>query len=300
MTDNQLGPADIVLFATVIRSGSLTSAGASLGITKQAVSQRIAKMETALGVRLLERTTRSLRPTETGARYAQRCEAIAASIDEANQEARLEQIEPTGTLRISAPRLYGRRYLGPVLAAYARRCPKVRIDLDLSDRFVDLVEEGFDVAIRVGEVVGAALTVRKIDEGLIHVVASPRFLQTVGTPSIETLARHRCIGLQSSETWRINAKEVRIEPAMVVNDHDLVCEAAVAGLGFARLPEIVCRQALARGALHLVFGRPAAQRRPVSIVLPSRRQQATRVRTFVDIVTQSIERMSRRWGDMGP
>ncbi|MBS2016359.1 MAG: LysR family transcriptional regulator, partial [Deltaproteobacteria bacterium] len=143
-------PTDMILFAAIVREGSFTGGARLLGITKQSASERLAKLEAQLGVRLLERTTRRLRPTDAGASYYERCSAIAAQVEEANREVQQQQLEPAGLLRVSAPVLYGRRYLAPVVTSYAARFPKVRIEILLADRRVDLVEEGLDLAIRIG------------------------------------------------------------------------------------------------------------------------------------------------------
>ena len=140
----------MLLFAAVVREGSFTRAARQLGITKQTASERVKHLAERLGVRLLERTTRHLRLTDPGAAYYARCAAIAAQIDEANSEAQQRQAEPVGLLRVSAPVLYGRRFLAPVVADYLGRYPRVRVELTLADRRMNLIEEGLDLAIRIG------------------------------------------------------------------------------------------------------------------------------------------------------
>jgi DNA-binding transcriptional LysR family regulator len=127
-------PADMILFARIVTEASFTGAARQLGITKQSASERIARLEEALGVRLLERTTRRVRPTEAGSRYYERCAAIASLVDEANLEARAAQVEPTGLLRVSAPVLYGRRFLAPVVVEFLRSYPRARVEILLADR----------------------------------------------------------------------------------------------------------------------------------------------------------------------
>lgn len=284
-------PADMMLFARVVAEASFTGAARQMGITKQSASERVGRLEEALGVRLLERTTRSVRPTEAGARYYERCAAIAALVDEANQEARAAQIEPTGLLRVSAPVLYGRRFLAPVVAEYLRRYPKARVEILLADRRVNLVDEGFDLAIRIGEIEDSSMSVRKLGEGHTYYVASPAFLAANGAPTVETLRGTRAVGVRPVEQWEVDGTSLRVEPVLVVNDLEVACACAVAGVGVARLPAIVCRDAVADGRLRVLFELSAAMRRPVVALFPSHRNLPTRVRVFLDLLATLVEPM---------
>lgn len=286
-----LSPADMLLFVAVVREGSFTGAARSLGVTKQTASERIARLEERLGVRLLERTTRRLRPTDAGGRYYERCSAIAAQIDEANREVQQQQLAPTGLLRLSAPVLYGRRYLGPVVADYLRRYPAARVDLVLADRRVNLVEEGFDLAIRIGDLDDSSLAARKLGEGHVYYVASPALLAELGPVTPQALRRARCIGIRSAETWAHGGAQWKVEPALVVNDLEVACEAAVAGVGVARLPALVCREAVEAGRLRVLLGPEAALLRPVYAVFPSRRSVPVKVRVFVDALAALVAPM---------
>lgn len=283
--------AAMLLFAAVVREGSFTRAARSLGITKQTASERIANLEASLGVRLLERTTRRLRVTDAGARYAERCAALAAGVDEANREVRQQQAEPTGVLRVSAPVLYGRRFLAPVVAGYLRQFPKMRVEIVLADRRIDLVEDRFDLAVRVGRLDDSSLTARKLGEGHIYYVASPGFLADQGRPEPAALARTRCIGMQPVETWAISGHRVKLEPVLVVNDLEVGCDAAVAGVGVARLPSIVCHQAVRSGALEILFGPQPDMVRPVHVVYASRQHLPLKTRAFVDALAALVEPM---------
>lgn len=287
-----ISPGDMLLFAAVVREGSFTRAAARLGVTKQTVSERVARLEEALGVRLLERTTRRLRPTEPGAAYYERCAAIAAQIDEANAEVRRRQAEPVGRLRVSAPVLYGRRFLAPVIAAYLGRYPETRVDLVLADRRVDLIAEGFDLAIRIGELDDASLSARKLGDAYTYLVASPGFLAGHGALSARGLREARCIGLRAVETWDVGGHRARIEPVLVVNDFEIACDAAIAGVGVARLPSIVCRDAVAAGRLQVVLGPAPALSTAVWAVTPSRRFLPARVRVFTEALAAMVAPMA--------
>jgi DNA-binding transcriptional LysR family regulator len=280
----------MILFATVVHEGGFTSAARRLGLTKQSVSERIAKLEQQLGVRLLERSTRWVRLTDRGALYHAHCVAIASRVDEANAEVQRLQAEPTGLLRVSAPALYGRRYLAPLLAELLAEHPKLRVDLSLTDRRVDLIEEGFDVAIRVGELDDSALTARKLGEGHVYYLASPSYL---GRARSVDLRRARCIGIRAFETWRHEGAAIKIEPVLVVNDLEVACAAAVAGVGVARLPSIVCREAVEAGQLRVLFGPEPIATPSVYAIYPSRAHLPPKVRVFVDA-------LARMAAPMGP
>lgn len=286
-----IAPADMLLFAAVVRAGSFTKAARGLGITKQSTSERLGKLEERLGVRLLERTTRHLRVTEAGATYYERCAAIASQIDEANAEVQRRQAEPVGVLRVSAPVLYGRRYLGPVVTEYLARHPKMKVELVLADRLVELIEEGFDLAIRVGIPENSLLTAKKLDEGHVYFVASPKFLKKHGAPGPRDLASLPCIGLRSSDTWEAQGVKSKVEPVLVVNDHEVACEAAIDGTGIARLPAIVCREAVRDGRLKVLFGPQPAMVRPIHAVYPGRRHIPTKVRLFVEALSKRVDPM---------
>ena len=286
-----IAPSDMLLFAAVVREGGFTRAARALGLTKQTVSARIAKLEEGLGVRLLERTTRQVRVTDGGAGYAERCAAIALDIEQANDEVQQRQAEPVGLLRVSAPVLYGRRFLAPVLSRYLGRYPRVQVEIALSDRRVDLIEEGIDLAVRIGALDDSSLTMRKLDEGHVYYLASPRFLKTYGVPTPSALRSLRCIGARPHETWQVGTVSAKIEPVLVVNDLEVACAAAVDGVGLARLPSLVCGQEVRAGRLVVLFPGEAPQSRPVYAVYPSRRQLPTKVRAFIDCLSELVEPM---------
>jgi DNA-binding transcriptional LysR family regulator len=279
----------MLLFAAVVRENGFTSAGKRLGITKQTVSERVANLEACLGVRLLSRTTRRLRPTDAGAKYYERCAAIAEQIEHANDEVQMQHAEAIGLLRVSAPVLYGRRFLSPVVATYLGRYPKARVEVVLSDRYVDLIAEGFDLAVRMGALDDSSLSARKLGDSHVYYVASPDFLSRNGEPA--NLKEVRCVGTRCFETWQVHGKRTKIEPVLVVNDLEVACEAAIAGVGVARVPAIVCRGAVSDGRLRLLFGPEPVLRPPVYAVYPSHHHLAAKVRLFVDALAALVEPM---------
>lgn len=287
-----ISAADMVLFATVVREGGFTRAAHQLGVTKQSVSERIAKLEARLGVRLLERTTRHLRVTDAGATYNERCASIAAQIDEANGEVLQRQAEPMGVLRVSAPALYGRRFLAPVIAETLLRHPKLRLDVVLADRRVDLVTEGFDLAIRIGAHDDSSLAARKLGEGHVYLVASPRLVGRRRPSTPEALRALPAIGTRASETWQVAGVKTKVTPRLVVNDLEVACEAAIAGVGVALLPSLVCKEAVLDGRLEVLLGEEPTIPRPVYAVFPSREYVAPKVRVFLDALARLVAPMA--------
>ena len=274
----------MLVFAAVVRAESFSRAASDLGLTKQRVSERIARLEAALQVRLLERTTRRLRLTDAGAVYVEYCRSLATQIDEANAIVRAQQTEPVGQLRVASPLLFGRRFLVPVLNAYCARYPGVRVDLTLTNRAVDLIADRFDVAIQVGRLRDSSYTVRRLGDGAVHIVGSPAFLAAHGTPTVATLRATRCLGLRADETWRVNDAIVSITPTLLVNDLEMLCDLAIAGAGLAQLPALLCEDALADGRLVRIFPEARAPVRPICVLYPSRTFLPARVARFVELL----------------
>jgi DNA-binding transcriptional LysR family regulator len=279
-------PSDILLFVEVVERGGFTAAAKARGASKQSVSDRIAKLEHALGVRLLERTTRRVRLTDAGARYHARCASLAGQIAEANDEMRGLTTEPRGRLRVSVPVIFGRRYVMPVLTSLLRRHPELELEIVLADRRVDLVNEGFDVAVRVGELDDSSLVARRIGEGRLGYVASPAFLRRHPVARPSDLAGAACIGMRPRETWTLEGRRVQVSPRLVVNDLETTCEAALAGLGVARLPSFVFAPEVSARKLRELFPDAPALTEPVHVVYPSRLHLAPKVRVFVDAVAK--------------
>ncbi|MBF5041942.1 LysR family transcriptional regulator [Aggregicoccus sp. 17bor-14] len=286
-----VSPSDMLLFASIVREGSFTRAARRLGITKQSASERLGKLEAQLGVRLLERTTRQLRVTGPGATYYERCAAIAAQIDEANAEVQQQLAQAMGLLRVSSPSLFGRRYLGPVVSEFLARHPKLQVELVLADRPVHVLEEGLDVAIHAGPLDDSSLVARRLGEGAVYYVASPRYLARHGTPEPRALGAARCIALSAFETWSVGGVKARIEPVLTVNDLEVACDAALAGVGIARVPGILCHEAVRDGRLKVLFGPRPALVRTFHAVYPSRASLPPKVRLFVELLAERLPPM---------
>src|SRR5712692_3469354 len=215
----------------------------------------------------------------------------AAQIDEANREVQQQQAEPVGLLRVSSPMLYGRRYLAPVVSKFLGRYPKARVELVLADRRINLIEEGLDLTIHIGTLDDSSLVARKLGDGPVYFVASPGFLSKYGTPNAKDLQSARCVGFGAFETWQVEGVKSRIDPVLVVNDLEVACGAAIAGVGIARVPGILCRDAVRDGRLKVVFGPKPAMLRTIYAVYPSRLNVPAKVRLFVDALATLVEPM---------
>lgn len=278
----------MLLFADVITHGSFTAAARANGISKQAVSERVAKLEAVLGVRLLQRTTRSLKPTEAGQRYHLECMNIAERIEQANNNIQAEQSEPTGTLTISAPHMFGRANLIGILKLYQKRWPKVKINLRLTDRLVNLVDDGIDVALRVSQMTDSALSVRRLGTVHSYFVISPHLLQAQQTKSHAELIRNApALSFRESEVWELpDGSKVRPHTTLTVDDLVALSGACVEGLGLARLPGMLCRPLVEQNKLQMLLGGAPATSFSVYAAYLSKKQLAPKIRSFIDLLVE--------------
>ena len=280
----------MMTLAEVTRLGSLTRAARSLETTTSAVSKRLARLEDRLGVRLLERTTRRIALTEAGEALNARALRILGELADAEEEVTLHADAPRGTLRVSAPIIFGERFLVPHVARFAMENPLVHVDYALSDRFVDLVGEGFDCAIRIGRAQESSLVARRLGRMPSVVVASPRYLERRGVPRVPSdLVRHDCLRyslVPASSEWRFRDRErevaVPISGRMDLSHGGAMREAAREGLGLARLPLFLVAEALANGGLVEVLEKHRAEPSDVLVVHPARRHVPRKVRAFVE------------------
>jgi DNA-binding transcriptional LysR family regulator len=284
----KISATDMLLFVDVVREASFTAAARRQGVSKQAVSERINRLEAALGVRLLQRTTRRLRTTEAGERYYVECAAIAQHIEQANLAVQTEQAEPVGLLRVSAPILYGRAKLVNAIKTYTQRYPKVRVDLRLADRLVNLVDEGVDVALRVSGMNDGNLSVRRLGSVSAYFVASPSFVKAQGAQSdVQILSTAPAITVREGEIWDLpTGAKVKPNAVLTVNDLASVAAAAAQGIGLARLPGILCKPMIARGELRYLLDGQAASSFSVYAAYVSKKQLSPKIRTFIDVLVE--------------
>jgi DNA-binding transcriptional LysR family regulator len=278
----------MLLFANVVQQGSFTAAARQHGISKQAVSERVSKLEAALGVRLLQRTTRSLKPTEAGVRYQTECMQIATLIEQANANMQAEQSEPMGTLTISAPNLFARGALIGMLKEYRQRYPKVHVSLRLADRLVNLVDEGIDVALRVSHMSDNALSVRRLGTAHAFFVASPRLLRRLNAKNDADLIRTApALAFRQGEVWELpDGAKVKPNAVMTIDDLVALSVAAVDGVGIARLPSMLCRPLIAQNKLQLLLDGTPATSFSVYAAYVSKKQLAPKIRSFIDMLAE--------------
>lgn len=283
-----ISPADMLLFVDVVREASFTAAAKRQGISKQAVSERIGRLEAALGVRLLQRTTRRLHTTDAGQRYYIECAVIAERIEDANAAMHTEQDEPIGLLRVSAPVLYGRARMMNAVRTYTQRYPKVQLDLRLTDRLVNLVEEGVDLALRVSDLDDGSLSVRRLGGVASYFVASPALRAAHARHNdAQFISTAPAITFREGEIWDLPSG-AKVKPKRVLNVNDLaaVAAAAAAGIGVARLPGILCKPMVARAELQLLLQGHVAAGFSTYAAYVSKKQLAPKIRCFIDVLVE--------------
>ncbi|MDX2019929.1 MAG: LysR family transcriptional regulator [Deltaproteobacteria bacterium] len=279
--------------------GGFSATANQLGLTKATISKRIAELEATLGARLLHRTTRSVRLSEAGEAFYQRCAKILEAVEEAQAEVGALSGQVIGRLRFSTPVSLGQAYLLAPVTAFAAANPKLELDWDLDDRMVDVVTDGYDVAIRVGQLPDSSLVARKLFDSRFVVVASPAYLKAHGTPRVPAdLERHECLRYryqQAPDVWAFSGPKpvsVRVKGRFRANHGDVLKEAAVAGLGIAMLPDFVVFTAVKAGLLQVVLDRNCRSTIPVSAVFPSSGARAAKVDTFVHMLAKDCKPVS--------
>ena len=289
---------DLALFVTVAQTRNFTRAAAAIGMPTSTLSRRIAGLEASLGVKLLNRTTRAVELTEAGTAYLARCEAIVDAAREAHQHVRGLLDEPRGVLRMSVEAEVGPRLVAPILAAYLDRYPAMRLELDLSPRRVDLISEGFDLAIRLGVLPDSTLVVRRLAGLSASLYAAPGYLARHGTPTRpEALLAHRRVHLLHKGDrgeWRIangpELVEIAATDAVCVNNMTMIRHLAQLGIGIAVVDELMASEDVTSGALVPVL--PGWKLPPVavSVVTPSP-VLPTKTRVVVELLAAGITGM---------
>ena len=289
--------SEMEAFATVVDQGGFTDAARRLGISKSAVSKHVSSLETRLGARLLNRTTRRVSPTEIGLAYYDRARRVLTDASEADALVVSMQAAPSGTLRVSVATDFGVNHLSPILGRFLNAYPDITVNLVLDNRYVELISEGFDLAIRVGELEDSSLRARKIADTHRQVIASPGYLATHGRPRrIDDLNGHRLLHYSSQASgsvWRVTApsgerRQVRSAGWLTVNDGQSLLNAAVAGLGIAFLPDFLSAPALRDGRLVPAIAGLAPECEGIHAVYPPGRYTQPKVRAFIDFLVESF------------
>jgi DNA-binding transcriptional LysR family regulator len=284
-------------FIAVIQEGSFAGAGRALGVPKSTLSKRIQVLEKDLGIRLIERTTRALRMTSDGAFFYERALGLMREVEDTRNLLQARTISPSGVLRISAPLLFGQTLLGSLAAQYREQYPDVTLDLVLTDRRVDLIEENFDASIRTGQQPSSSLVVRVFAEINNIVVASPKASRRWAVALPDDLARAPCLTHQTDNVarskWQLVRQEtvvtVQVKPVIQTTSMLALRDAAIAGAGVAYLPEFLVEDALKSRRLERLLPDWSSRKVPVCIVYPSARLMSNRLRTFIDHVATRFE-----------
>ncbi len=283
-------------FVAVVDSGGFASAARKLNLSPPVVTRAVAELEERLGLRLLTRTTRVVRVTDAGARFADDCRRILGDIEEAETAATGTNAAPRGTLTLTAPVLFGHLYVTPILVDYLQRFPEVDAQCLFMDRIVNVVEEGIDVAVRIGELPDSSLQATRVGRVRRVLVASPTYLKARGVPQRpEALAEH-CIVFASGVTpmpeWRFNdgGKPLlqRLHARMRTTSNDSAIAAAVAGLGITRLLSYQVVAHLKTGALQIVLEEFEPAPVPVHVVHHEGRRATQKVRSFIDMAVEAL------------
>ncbi|MFV0678168.1 LysR substrate-binding domain-containing protein [Variovorax sp. tm] len=290
---------DFALFAAVVSHGSFSATGRALGMPKSRISRRIADLERRLGVRLLQRSTRAMHVTDVGAAFFQHCESMSDAARAAMEVAQHASARPAGRLRVSCPVGVAHLFLAPVIPKFLGRHPDVRLDLELTNRRVDVVAEGFDVALRVRSTMeDSQLIVRSFGLSDQVLVASPGFVTAHG-PFRDAASLHGQAGiglgvsLGERPVWRLVGAqgavvEIEYVPALATDDIHLIWQSALAGVGVAKLPFNLCAESIHRGDLTILLPDLILPPHQLHAVLPSRRGLVPAVRAFIDALSLEL------------
>jgi DNA-binding transcriptional LysR family regulator len=284
------------VLVAVVDAGSFAAAARRLDMSRAMVSKYVLGLEDHLGTRLLNRTTRRLSLTESGSVFYERSVQIIADVTEAEQVAGHMAAEPRGVLKMTMPLAYGLHRLGPAISDYANRFPKVKLDLSLSDRKVDLIEEGFDLAIRIGKLSESGLIARKLGTEHSIIVGAPAYFERYGEPKTPgDLTNHVCLGYSlasAGDEWRLYGADglvtVRSTGSVKADNGDILRLAALNGTGLIFQPHFIVDEDVRAGRLRQVLGDYASEELGIYAVYPSRKHLSAKVRTFVDFLVAQL------------
>lgn len=293
---------DIAAFVAAVRAGSYTRAAVTLGLTRSAVGKSIVRLETRLGVRLLNRTTRSLSLTDEGRIMYERCRQILEDLEEVDSTMALRRVVPTGRLKLTASQSFGQRHILPLVGEYLRQWPELQADVSFSDRYVDIVEEGFDIAIRIGdERDDSRLLSRTIGWQQVVTCASAEYLQRKGIPQRpEDLFNHDNLflaGVMRRRDWKFKTPEgiysFDCPGRLNIDSAEAMRESALAGFGIINMPTYLTAEDIKAGRLVPVLAAFNMEPEPIRLLYPSKQHLSPRIRGFIDLLVE-------RWADGVP
>lgn len=289
-------------FATVVDQGGFTDAAKKMGISKSAVSKHVSSLEARLGARLLNRTTRRVSPTEIGLAYYDRARRVLNDAGEADALVSSMQSAPSGLLRISVATDFGVNHLSPILGEFLHQYQDITVNMVLNNRYVELISEGFDMAVRIGELEDSTLRARRLTETSKRMVAAPSYFEKYGRPEkIDDLNEHKLLhysNAAAANVWKITApsgekRQVRTSGWLTVNDGQSLLNAAVSGLGIAYLPSFLYDDAMKAGLVEEALPDLPVEKQGIYAVYPPGRFTQPKVRAFIDFLV-------RGFADKGP
>ena len=285
------------LFVRVVETSSFSKAAAEFGITQPTATKAVAASETRLGVRLLHRSTRGVTPTEIGALYYDKCKQIQRALEDAENLATLGQLGVGGKIRVSTSVAFGRRVLVPLVLRFMQNHPELVVDLSFDDRYVNLVEQGVDLAIRMGQMADSSLGARHLGANPWLMVAAPGYLDRQGEPkNAASVAQHACIvysSVQGDDQWRLSTPSgsvhsVPVKGPLRTNNLSAVLAATVAGRGLAIMPWYVAREALANGSIRQVLASHGLPAQDMHAVFPSPKLVPSKITHFIQFLQQNL------------
>lgn len=290
------------IFTLAAIHGSLSAAGRVLGMSPAMATKHMDALESRLGVKLLHRTTRRLTLTDAGSDYLEACRRILQELDEAESEVTAQRLEAVGKLRMNVPLSFGTRFIAPLLPAFSRRYPQVEVELGLSDAQHDLIQEGWDLAIRIGHLADSSLKARRLGDCPMRVCAAPDYLERHGTPQcVAALSSHNCLSYtlspsQQEEIWRFGPKgdiQVPVKGNLKGNNGDALLAAALAGQGLIYQPDFIVGEALARGTLvALELDQPTFEPGGLHVLFPPDRRPPAKTRAMIDYLVEAFTHSS--------
>lgn len=285
-------------FAEVVEAEGFSAAARALGISKSAVSKQVSRLEDGLGVRLLNRTTRRLSLTEAGATFYEACRRVLDEAEAAERAVSDLSAAPRGLLKLNAPMSFGFLHLARAIPAFHERYPQITVDAVMNDRFVDLVQEGYDLALRIGDLRDSSLIARRVAPCHAVICASPDYLARRGRPERpEDLGGHDCLlytNNQQPREWQLlgsgasqgGLQKVKVDGPLLANNGDVLCAAALGGMGIARLPSFIVGRHLRAGRLEAVLPGYPVPEQGIHAVYPHSRNLSVKVRVFVDFLAE--------------
>lgn len=294
----------LTIFMRSAQCGSFSEAARQLGMAPSAVSRAVLRLEEELGVRLLQRTTRSLTLSEDGDRFYQRTQQILSDLEEAELEVKQSKSSPTGTLRLDLSSTFGNLYIAPALLQFVEQYPGLKLNVSFNDQLVDLVNEGIDAAVRIGEPSDSSLIMRHLAVARYVTCAAPGYLARYGTPTTPAeLSHHRCVNFIFPQTrqeysWKFeqagSAVEVTIDSYLYFDNSVAILEAIIQDAGVIQLPKFVVAEAITKGQVQPILQSYAPQASlPIAVLYPQKRYLSAKVRLFVEWMTALTEQLKQ-------